>query len=163
MTSRYRTAFACAFIVIGLPLVAQEPGRVVDPEAYALYEQLLVPIWKDLIWPHGMPLLLQRETVELEGCELPQSVPDDWRPVVASFLQANRERKWLQPTRMSIPSQASVDVIISNCVINLSEWFTVRSRALGVPDLEPRLVPSMKDRITATLHTTGESAWKAST
>lgn len=62
---------------------------------------------------------------------------------------------------MSIPSQASVDVIISNCVINLSEWFTVRSRALGVPDLEPRLVPSMKDRITATLHTTGESAWKA--
>lgn len=100
MTSRYRTAFACAFIVIGLPLVAQEPGRVVDPEAYALYEQLLVPIWKDLIWPHGMPLLLQRETVELEGCELPKSVPEDWRPVVASFLQANRERKWLQPTRM---------------------------------------------------------------
>jgi hypothetical protein len=101
---RCRTAFAGALIVIGLPLVAQEPARVTDSEAYALYELLLVPMLTNVPTMLKNPLLLQRETVAtFGGCRLLRSVPTNWRPVVASFLQANRETKWLQTGRMSIP------------------------------------------------------------
>jgi hypothetical protein len=77
---------------------------VTDSDAYALYELLLVTMSTNVPTTLKNPLLLQRETITtFGGCDLPKSVPTIWRPVVASFLQANRETKWLQTGRMSIP------------------------------------------------------------
>jgi hypothetical protein len=104
MTNRCRTSFIAAFIVIGFPVFAQEPARVTDSETYALYELLLMPMLTNVPTTLKNPLLLQRETAAtFGGCRLPRSVPANWRPVVVSFLDANREARWLQTGRMSIP------------------------------------------------------------
>jgi hypothetical protein len=102
--TNFRTPFVAALTVIGFPLFAQEPAMVTDSEAYALYELLLAPMLTNVPTTLKNPLLLQRETAaSFGGCRLPKSVPANWRPIVASYLEANSGAKWLQTGRMSIP------------------------------------------------------------
>lgn len=94
-----------ALTLIALPLAAQAPETVTDPEAYALYSILVPPYWDRRMEGRGQPFPLQRETeAASHNCESPKAPNEEWQSVVADFHKQNAHVQLLQPLMtMEIP------------------------------------------------------------
>ena len=78
-------------ILISLPLAAQEPEMVTDPEAYALYSLLVPRYWNRRMEGRGQAPPLQRETeAASHRCENPKAPNEEWRICGANFHQQTR-------------------------------------------------------------------------
>lgn len=92
---QWKRLLVSALTMIALPLAAQAPEMVTDPDAYALYSLVVPSYWNARM--EGRPILLQRETeAASHGCGNPKAPNEEWQSVVADFHQQNAHVKLLE-------------------------------------------------------------------